>query len=127
MLLGAVDDAASVICVDRVTGPPPDSYLSADYFQHGTDGIQEAVAARLADSRAMTGFVGYWHTHPRGVAAPSLTDEEGMASVVAPDGRRQRALMVILGGPPGRWDRLGCGGGAGPGGIRAAGAPREGG
>ena len=114
MLLGAVDDATGVIYVDRVTGPPPDSYLSASYFQHGTDGIKEAVAARLAGSRAMTGFVGYWHTHPEGAAAPSLTDREGMASVVAPDGRRQRALMVILGGPPGQWDRWVAGEEPGP-------------
>jgi integrative and conjugative element protein (TIGR02256 family) len=104
MLLGAIDDAAGVIYVDRVTGPPPDSYLSADYFQHGTAGTREAVAARLAGSRGMTGFVGYWHTHPGGLAAPSKTDKEGMASIVTPDGRRQRAVMVILAGPPGQWD-----------------------
>ena len=108
MLLGAIDDAAGIIHVDRVTGPPPDSLLSAAYFRHGKAGTQEAVGARLAGSRAMTGFVGYWHTHPGGVAAPSPTDKEGMASIVAPDGRRQRALMVILAGPadqPGQWDR----------------------
>jgi integrative and conjugative element protein (TIGR02256 family) len=105
MLLGAIDDAAGVIHVDRVTGPPPDSFLSAAYFQHGSAGTQEAVSVRLTASRAMTGFVGYWHTHPGGAAAPSLTDKEGMASIVAPDGRRQRALMVILGGPADQWDR----------------------
>jgi integrative and conjugative element protein (TIGR02256 family) len=105
MLLGAIDDAAGVIYVDRVTGPPPDSFLSAAYFQHGRAGTQEAVDARQAASRAMTGFVGYWHTHPGGVAAPSPTDQEGMASIVAPDGRHQRALMVILAGPADQWDR----------------------
>lgn len=105
MLLGAIDDAAGVIYVDRVTGPPPDSFLSAGYFQHGTAGTREAVAARLAGSRAMTGFVGYWHTHPGGAAAPSKTDREGMASIVTPDGRRLRAVMVILAAPPGPWDK----------------------
>ena len=79
MLLGAVDDASGVIYVDRVTGPPPDSFLSATYFRHGQVGTREAVNARLESSRAMTGFVGYWHTHPGGSAAPSPTDEEGMA------------------------------------------------
>jgi molybdopterin/thiamine biosynthesis adenylyltransferase len=105
MLLGAVDDAAGVVYVDRVTGPPPDSFLSATYFRHGQAGTREAAGARLESSRAMTGFVGYWHTHPGGRAAPSPTDEEGMASVVTPDGRRQRALMIIMGGRGGRWDR----------------------
>jgi integrative and conjugative element protein (TIGR02256 family) len=105
MLLGAFDDAADVIYVDRVTGPPPDSFLSATYFQHGRAGTREAVDARHESSRAMTGFVGYWHTHPEGDAAPSPTDEQGMASVVTPDGRRQRALMVIMAGRGGQWDR----------------------
>jgi integrative and conjugative element protein (TIGR02256 family) len=105
MLLGAVDDAAGVIYVDRVTGPPPDSFLSASYFQHGQVGAQETIDAYQASSHAMTGFIGYWHTHPHGRAAPSPTDEEGMASILAPDGRRQRALMVILAGRRDRWDR----------------------
>ena len=105
MLLGAFDDAAGVIYVDRVTGPPPDSFLSATYFQHGQAGTREAVRARLESSRAMTGFAGYWHTHPGGCATPSPTDEEGMASVVTPAGRRQRALMIIMGGRDDQWDR----------------------
>ena len=66
MLLGAFDDAAGVIYVDRVTGPPPDSFLSATYFQHGQAGTREAVDAHLESSRARTGFAGYWHTHPGG-------------------------------------------------------------
>jgi integrative and conjugative element protein (TIGR02256 family) len=105
MLLGTIDDAASVIYVDRVTGPPPDSFLSATYFQHGQVGAQEAIDAHQKCSRRMTGFVGYWHTHPGGCAAPSPTDEEGMASIVTPDGRRQRALMVIAAGRGDEWDR----------------------
>ena len=105
ILLGAIDDAAGVIYVDRVTGPPPDSFLSATYFRHGQASTGEAAAARLAGSRAMTGFVGYWHTHPGGHAAPSPTDTEGMASIVTPDGRRQRALMIIVAGTAGQWDQ----------------------
>jgi len=105
MLLGAFDDAAGVIYADRVTGPPPDSFLSATYFQHGQVGTREAVGAHLESSRAMTGFVGYWHTHPGGPAAPSSTDEEGMASVLTPAGPRQRALMIIMGGREDQWDR----------------------
>jgi hypothetical protein len=30
----------------------------------------------------MIGFVGFWHTHPGGVALPRATDEQGMASIV---------------------------------------------
>lgn len=115
MLLGMIDDAAGVIYVDRVTGPPPDSYLSATYFQHGQIGAQEAIDACQKSSRRMTGFVGYWHTHPEGRAAPSPTDEEGMASIMTPDGRRQRALMVIAAGPRAEWGRWLSGDGPLPG------------
>jgi integrative and conjugative element protein (TIGR02256 family) len=104
ILLGSIDDAAAVIYVDRVTGPPPDSYLSPIYFQHGQTGAQQSVDVHRRRSRGMSGFVGYWHTHPGGAAAPSRTDEEGMASIVTPDGSRQRAAMVILGGRPYAWD-----------------------
>jgi integrative and conjugative element protein (TIGR02256 family) len=114
MLLGAIEDAAGVIFVDRVTGPPPDSFLSEIYFQHGRIGAQEAVTRHLTNSRRMTGFLGYWHTHPDGRAAPSPTDEEGMASVVTPDGRRQRALMVIVAGTSRAWDQWVSGDGPPP-------------
>lgn len=105
MLLGAVDDAAGVIYVDRVTGPPPDSFLSATYFRHGQVGAQEAVNAHRKISRGMTGFVGYWHTHLEGRAAPSETDKEGMASVMTPEGQGRRSVMVIVAGRRDKWDR----------------------
>lgn len=104
MLLGAFDDATGVIHVDRVAGPPPDSFLSRDYFQHGIDGVQTRVENEVKRTSGTSGFLGFWHTHPCGPARPSLTDEQGMASIVAPDGSRQRALMMILGGPADRWN-----------------------
>lgn len=103
MLLGAFDDATGVIHVDRVAGPPSDSYLSSNYFQHGIEGSQDRVTWELEHSRGLSGFVGFWHTHPGGRAHPSPTDEQGMASIVGPDGARRRALMMILGAPLATW------------------------
>lgn len=103
MLLGAFDDAAGVLYVDKVTGPPPDSYLSATYFHHGVEGTQERVSAEVKRTASTTGFVGFWHSHPFGRASPSETDEQGMSSIVAPDGTTRRALMMILGGDEDRW------------------------
>ena len=103
MLLGAFDDAVGVVYVDRASGPPPDSYLGETYFQHGTEGTQERVDVEAKRSNNMIGFVGFWHTHPGGVAQPSATDEQGMASIVGPDGSRRRALMMILGANTSRW------------------------
>lgn len=104
MLLGTFDDATGVVHVDKAVGPPPDSYLSRYYFQHGVEGAQARIEQELNSSDGHSGFLGYWHTHPCGPASPSQTDEQGMASVVGPDGKRQRALMMIVGGSPDRWN-----------------------
>jgi integrative and conjugative element protein (TIGR02256 family) len=104
MILGAFDDATGIVYVDKVTGPPPDSYLSATYFHHGVEGTQERVTAEARRTASTCGFVGLWHTHPFGRAHPSPTDEQGMASIVAPDGTTRRALMMILGGDETTWN-----------------------
>ena len=104
MLLGAFDDATGIVYVDKITGPPPDSYLAETYFHHGVEGTQERVTSEVERSGNTTGFVGFWHSHPFGRARPSPTDEQGMAAIVAPDGTTRRALMMILGGEAIRWD-----------------------
>jgi hypothetical protein len=104
MLLGAFDDATGIVHIDKVTGTPPDSYLSATYFHHGVDGTQEErVSAEVKRTASTSGFVGFWHSHPFGPAYPSPTDEQGMVSIVAPDGTTRRALMMILGGDDATW------------------------
>lgn len=104
MLLGAFDDATGVVHVDKVTGPPPDSFMSATYFHHGIEGTEELVRAEVGRTASTTGFVGFWHSHPYGSARPSATDEQGMASIVAPDGTTRRALMMVLGGRELTWE-----------------------
>ncbi|MDP4332083.1 ThiF family adenylyltransferase [Curtobacterium sp. A7_M15] len=103
MLLGAIDEACKVIYVDRAAGPPPDSRLSAVYFQHGTFGTQEVIDERRAATQERQSFVGLWHTHPYGAAEPSATDDEGMWELVNLHGIGRRALMIIAGGPT-AWD-----------------------
>lgn len=105
MLLGSFDDAIGVVYVDKVSGPPPDSYLSETYFQHGIEGTSERVHAEVERTASACGFVGFWHSHPYGPAQPSKTDRQGMASIVAPDGTTRRALMMILGGAAPTWER----------------------
>lgn len=114
MLLGEVDDSTGIVYVDKVTGPPPDSYMSRTYFQHGTEGVQERVDAESERTGRLLGFVGFWHTHPSSRAWPSPTDEQGMASIVGPDGSTRRALMMILGGGNDTWDTWVAGATASP-------------
>ncbi|MGE3192536.1 MAG: ThiF family adenylyltransferase [Dehalococcoidia bacterium] len=104
MLLGSFDEATQTVLVDTVTGPSPDSHLSAAYFDHGTEGTQDVVTAVRATTANRVGFVGMWHTHPYGLASPSSTDETGMADVVAADGNSRRSLMLIVGGDASTWE-----------------------
>jgi len=104
MLLGQTDDATRVVWVDVATGPPPDSVLSADYFQHGTAGVEELRAIHRTATARSSDFVGYWHIHPDGPAAPSPTDRHGMSTLVDLVPGCRRALMLILGGSPAQWD-----------------------
>jgi integrative and conjugative element protein (TIGR02256 family) len=104
LLLGQVDDACRCIWVDDVSGPPPDSLLSAVHFDHGIEGVAELIAYYRERSGKLTTFVGMWHSHPYGEAEPSRTDKAAMAALVTPvaDGPR-RALIVIVGGGDTVW------------------------
>jgi predicted ThiF/HesA family dinucleotide-utilizing enzyme len=103
MLLGSLDEATQTVYIDSAIGPSPDSHLSAAYFDHGIEGTQDIVTSIRTATVDRTGFIGMWHTHPHGVAAPSRTDEAGMADIVSPDGTGRRAVMLILGGRGTTW------------------------
>lgn len=104
LLLGQVDLATRVIWVDAATGPPPDSILSASYFEHGTQGVAEIRDAQRHNSGRTSDFVGYWHTHPDGLASPSDTDQHGMTQLVERVPGCRRAVMLILGGTQHEWN-----------------------
>ncbi|MDP9443960.1 MAG: ThiF family adenylyltransferase [Actinomycetota bacterium] len=103
MALGAFDDATNVVYVDVATGPSPDSLLSPTYFHHGVEGNQAWIDHHRDRSHGDTGFVGIWHTHPRGRAKPSATDEAGMATLTNYADVGNRAMMLILAGQPQAW------------------------
>lgn len=105
LLLGQVDDACRCVWVDDVSGPPPDSWLSEVHFEHGVEGVEDTVGYHRGRSGRLSTFVGMWHSHPYGQAAPSPTDRRAMHVLVAPvaDGPR-RALVLIVGGVGGEWD-----------------------
>jgi integrative and conjugative element protein (TIGR02256 family) len=104
LLLGRVDDACRCIWVDDVSGPPPDSLLSAVHFDHGIEGVDEVIGYHRERTGKLTTFVGMWHSHPYGETEPSPTDRAAMGALITPvaDGPR-RALIVIVGGSDTRW------------------------
>ncbi len=105
-IFGRIDDACRCIWIDDASGPPPDSRLSAVHFDHGVEGLRELIDYQRASSGLETTYLGMWHSHPDGAAAPSPTDSASMHDLVSEVvGGPPRALIVILGGDRPRWDR----------------------
>jgi proteasome lid subunit RPN8/RPN11/molybdopterin/thiamine biosynthesis adenylyltransferase len=104
LLLGQIDDACRVVWVSAASGPPPDSRLSVQHFEHGIEGVEELIAHHDQATAGAVRFVGLWHSHPDGPAAPSPTDRQGMADLLVPMAKApRRALLAIVGGPPASW------------------------
>jgi hypothetical protein len=59
MLLGEIDEACHCIWIDTVTGPSPDSRLSAFHFDHGTEGTGELIDHYRTSTGQITTFVGH--------------------------------------------------------------------
>jgi integrative and conjugative element protein (TIGR02256 family) len=104
-LLGQIDSASRVVWIDEVSGPPPDSKLSAAYFEHGLEGVTQWISARQTATGRVSSFVGMWHTHPLNEVSPSETDDRGMRRLVTQVHRApSRAVLLIIGGDDGRWN-----------------------
>jgi integrative and conjugative element protein (TIGR02256 family) len=75
VLLGYHDlNLKEIVIVDALP-PPPDSSHSTGHFQRGVEGLLEAyqeVQRRTAD---VVGYLGEWHSHPRGHSANPSTDD----------------------------------------------------
>lgn len=98
VLFGERDDASRVIWVTEVTGPPPDSEASEDFFLCGVEGVDEANSEKRKRSRGSICFVGMWHTHPNGEPIPSLRDMQGMCNLVNSESpSTPRPLLIIIG------------------------------
>ena len=97
-LFGDRDDAAKVLWVSEVTGPPPDSRASASEFACGVEGVDIVAKQKDKCSRGSVRFIGMWHTHPNGNPTPSRTDYNTMLSIVKnPDLSCARSILLVLG------------------------------
>lgn len=101
LLYGERDEAAGVVWVDEVIGPPPDSTSSPEEFRCGIQGTAAQTAERRKRGRGSLEFVGTWHTHPGGRARPSPRDLEGGAQILLEQGAApSEVLLLIIGGIP---------------------------
>lgn len=101
LIFGQRDDAAGVIWLTEVTGPPPDSVQSEAEFVCGTAGNDRFRAEKHSRGRGSIEFLGMWHTHPGGSAMPSERDILSMTALVLNDDPPlPKSLALIVGGTP---------------------------
>jgi len=98
VLFGERNDAAKVIWIDEVLGPPPDSKASSKYFQCGILGVEDANQEKIKRTRRSVRYQGLWHTHPDSMPLPSPVDIASMESLsLEHDPPHPRTLMIIVG------------------------------
>ena len=71
LIFGELNEAARVVWVTDVDGPPPDSDAADDHFTCGIEGTEEAAKKRHCRFRGSVDCVGSWHTHPTSAPYPS--------------------------------------------------------
>ena len=101
LVFGELNEAAGVLWVTDVEGPPPDSHAGEDHFTCGIEGMEEAAHERLRRYRGSVDCVGSWHTHP--ISAPQLSDVDigAVAQLLGDsDSSRRTFLVLILSGDP---------------------------
>jgi hypothetical protein len=103
-LFGQIDDAARVVWITTATGPPLGSIQSEAEYVHGTLGVSELRAMLYRRGGGRLRFIGVWHTHPQGLASPSVRDVETMSAPVSLTGYAPpRSVLLILGAPSAQW------------------------
>jgi integrative and conjugative element protein (TIGR02256 family) len=75
VLLGYYDFTVRALVLVAALPAPADSTSTAGSFERGVDGLKEAVGEASRRTAGVVGYVGEWHSHPRGhSAAPSSDD-----------------------------------------------------
>ena len=101
LVFGQLNEAAGVLWVTNVEGPPPDSHAGEDHFTCGTEGMKEAAEGRHRRFRGSVDCIGSWHTHPTSTPLPSDVDIRAVAQLLAkPGSTRRTCLILILSGDP---------------------------
>ena len=101
LVFGELNEAAGVLWVTDVEGPPPDSHAAEDHFTCGIEGMEEAAQERYCRFRGSVDCVGSWHTHPTSTPHPSNVDIGAVAQLLADSGSSRRTcLVLILSGNP---------------------------
>lgn len=78
LMIGVTHSKRRIIYVTRIIDPPPDSKGTSSGFRRGTRRLPQTVDVIKKASGDLLGYVGDWHTHPRGSGRISTTDIKAM-------------------------------------------------
>jgi len=79
ILTGTVNYKNKTIHVVDLVSAPPDSSANSVCFHRGCNGLPEIIDRINFESGGQIGYVGEWHSHPRGPEQPSDTDMHSVA------------------------------------------------
>lgn len=96
LVFGESNEAAGVLWVTDVDGPPSDSHAAEDHFICGTDGTENATKRRRCRFRQSVDCIGSWHTHPTSAPRPSCVDMSAVAQLLTSAGSDRRTLLVLI-------------------------------
>lgn len=101
LIFGEINEAASVIWITEVDGPPPDSDASDSHFTCGILGTRESADVKRDRFRGSVECLGSWHTHPRAGPWPSTIDLDTVARLLdGTESSRRTLVLLILSGDP---------------------------
>ena len=101
LVFGELSEAAGVLWVTDVDGPPSDSDAAEDHFTCGTDGTEYAAKHRQCRFRGSVDWIGTWHTHPTSPPHPSPVDIDAAAQLLTgPQSTCRTCLILILSHSP---------------------------
>ncbi|WP_419861214.1 ThiF family adenylyltransferase [Candidatus Palauibacter sp.] len=101
LIFGEINEAASVIWITDVDGPPPDSDASDRHFTCGVLGTRESAELKHRRFRGSAECLGSWHTHPLAGPRPSPIDLSTVTQLLeGPESSRRTLVLLILSGDP---------------------------
>ncbi len=101
LAFGELNEAAGVLWVTEVEGPPPDSDAAEDHFRCGIEGMKEVACEKSQRFRGSVDCIGSWHTHPTTRPCPSKRDIGAVTQLLTgSDSTRRTFVLLILSGSP---------------------------
>ena len=96
MLVGYLGVEPAELVVTGMIGGGPDAIEKREGFEPNGAWQREELARRYEESGRVTTFVGDWHSHPAGVAAPSRKDVRTARRISRARAARMKEPLTLI-------------------------------